>query len=422
MKLPILSILDSDLYKFTMQNAVLKLFPNAKVKFKFYNRGKTQFPPGFAEKLRNLVKEMETLALTQEEKEFLTKRAGHYLDPVYINFLEGYRYSSNEVGIIQNGGDLEIQISGYWFRTILWEVPLMSLISELYFEMTGQQIESDMVRDQKTQKKATYLKTIGAYFAEFGARRRYSFENQLRVTKILKEYGGQYFVGTSNVYIAFLLDVNPIGTMAHEWIMFHAAMFGFVSANVMALKNWKKVYKGYLGTALSDTYTTKDFFRSFGKEYGELFTGIRQDSGDPIEFAKTVIAHYQSLGIDPATKTIVFSDGLDVDTVNEIINFCRGKIKSSYGIGTNFSNDVGVKALNIVIKIDEVEIDGVTIPTVKLSDSSGKHTGNREMIKLCLLTLGLTENLKSCGFTNDAGVVDIDTTKLFTEYSYAKNC
>jgi nicotinate phosphoribosyltransferase len=419
MKLPILSILDSDLYKFSMQMAVLKLFPNIKVKYKFYNRGKTIFPAGFAEQLRILVKEMETLALTKEEKEFLVNKTGHYLDPVYLDFLEGYRFNSNEVGIIQNGGDLEIQISGYWFRTILWEVPLMALISELYFYMTGEKIDSETVIKQKTQKKAISLKTAGAYFAEFGARRRYSFENQLMVTKELKEYGGQYFVGTSNVYIAFLLNVNPIGTMAHEWIMAHAAMYGFNSANFTALKSWKKVYKGYLGTSLSDTYTTKDFFRSFGKEYAELFTGIRQDSGDPIEFAKHVIEHYKTLGIDPTAKTIVFSDALDVEKVNEIMDFCRGKIKSSYGIGTNFSNDVGVKALNIVIKIDEVELqDGLVVPTVKLSDSSGKHTGNKEMIKLCLLTLGLLGDAKSDGFIDDAGYIKIDTTKIYTN---AKN-
>lgn len=412
MKLPIKSILDSDLYKFTQQNLILKSFPNVKVRYKFHNRGKTQFPSGFADQLRTLVKEMETLALTKEEKNFLFHRCGHYLDAVYLDFLEGYRFNSNEVGIIQKGGDLEIQISGYMFRTILWEVPLMALISELYFNMTGQEIDSETIIIQKAQKKASYLKTIGANFAEFGARRRYSFENQLKVTKELKDYGAQYFVGTSNVYLAYLLDVNPIGTMAHEFIMLHSALYGFNSANKMALKNWKKVYKGYLGTALSDTFTSKDFFRSFDKEYAELFTGVRQDSGDPIEFAKKVIEHYIYLGIDPTTKTIVFSDALDVDKVNEILNFCRGKIKSSFGIGTNFSNDVGVKPLNIVIKLDEVDVDGVIIPVIKLSDSPGKHTGNKEMIKICMLSLRLFEEMRQSNFLDENELIAINTLEL----------
>jgi len=355
---------------------------------------------------------MEGLALTAEEKEFLVKKTGHYLDPAFLDFLEGYRFNSNEVGIIQNGGKLEIQISGYWFRTILWEVPLMALISELYCNMTGEEIESEMTIKQKTQKKAVALKTAAAKFAEFGARRRYSFENQLMITKELKEYGGDSFIGTSNVYIAFLLDLTPIGTMAHEWILFHAAVYGFTSANRMSLRNWKKVYHGYLGTALSDTYTTKNFFLSFNKEYAELFTGVRQDSGDPFEFAKNIIAHYTSLGIDPSTKTIVFSDGLNVETAVEILKFCRGKIKASFGIGTFFSNDVGVKPLNIVIKLDEVEFDGIKVFTVKLSDSLGKHTGNEEMIKICLLSLGLFEEAKACGFMDEDGKITINTLNL----------
>ena len=412
MEFPIKSILDSDLYKFTMQNAVMKLFPNIRVKYKFYNRGKTKFPPGFAEELKKLVKQMESLALTGDEKLFLSNKTGHYLDAVYLNFLEGYRFNSKEVKITQEGEDLDIEIHGYMFRTILWEVFLMALICELYFYMTGEEIEPEEIRDEKVKEKALFLKSNKAYFAEFGARRRYSFENQLRVTKILKEFGGEYFVGTSNVYIAYLLDVNPIGTMAHEFIILHSVLYGFKSANVMALKNWKRVYKGYLGTALSDTYTTEEFLRSFTKEFSELFTGVRQDSGDPIEFAKKMIAHYESLGIDPLTKTIVFSDALDMPKVKEILDFCIGKVKSSFGIGTNFSCDVGVKPLNIVIKIDAVEINGKMVYAIKLSDSIGKHTGNKEMIKLCLLTLGLINQAQACGFVDENGDVKINILKL----------
>ena len=412
MKFPILSILDTDLYKITMGQAVLKLFPNAKVKYKFYNRGKTNFPIGFAEKLRVLIKEMEGLALTKDEKVWLSDKASHYLDPAFLDFLEGYRFNSNEVGIIQDGGDLQIQISGYYFRTIYWEVPLMALISELYFNMTGEEIESDIVIKQKAQKKAIALRTSGARFAEFGARRRYSFEKQLMVTKELKEYGGECFVGTSNVYIAYLMDVNPIGTMAHEWVSYHASVYGFKVANSMSLRNWKKVYKGYLGTALPDTLTTDVFLRSFSKEYAELFSGVRQDSGEPIEFAEKIIAHYKSLDIDPLSKTIVFSDALNVEKTLEIIDFCRGKIKTSFGIGTFFSNDVGVKPLNIVIKLDEVEVYGKTINAIKLSDSLGKHTGNKELIKIACLELGLQEVMVKNNYMSENGDVTINYFKL----------
>lgn len=405
------SVLDNDLYKFTQQNAVLKLYPKIKVSYKFHNRGKTKFPQGFAERLREEVKNMESLALTKEEKVFMGEKAHKYLDPAYMDFLEGYRYDSKEIGIIQNGGELDIQISGYWFRTILWEVPLMALISELYYIMTGEAIESQIVIDQRNQQKASRLKRIGSTLAELGTRRRYSFEQQLNVIQAFKDYAGPYFVGTSNVYIAFLLNVNFMGTQAHEWFMFHSIFSGFKSANIAALNAWKRVYKGYLGTALTDTFTTNDFFRVFSKEYAELFTGVRHDSGDPIEFAKKTIEHYKSLDIDPLTKTIVFSDGLNMDKVEEISDFCRGKIKFSFGVGTHLSNDVGVKALNIVIKLDSVTIPGMEPQfCVKISDAFGKHTGNVEMIKLALLILGLHDHLKQ--YETEEGKILIDYKQL----------
>ena len=203
--------------------------------------------------------------------------------------------------------------------------------------------------------------------------------------------------------------------MAHEFIMLHSALYGFINANTMALKNWKKVYKGYLGTALPDTYTTKDFLRSFTKEYAELFSGVRQDSEDPIKFAQKFIDHYKSLDIDPLTKTVVFSDNLNTEKVNEILNFCRGKIKSSFGIGTFFSNDVGVKPLNIVIKLDQVEVNGKVIPVIKLSDSTGKHTGNIEMIKLCVVSLNLMDIAEASGFLDENKSITINTKELYDQ-------
>ncbi len=377
------SIIDNDLYKFTMQNAVIKIFPRAKVRYQFINRGKTAFPEGFAEQLRKEIAKMSELALTKNEKGFL-KNNCPYLDPTYLDFLAGYRYDPSELGVIQQEDDLQISIEGYWYRTILWEVPLMALISELYFKMTGQKIYDEAKIIDIARKKATGFNLLGISVADFGTRRRYSFDNHNRIVKALKNYGKPSFIGTSNVYFAMKHNLIAVGTHAHEWFMFHAAKYGFKMANKLALENWVKVYRGDLGIALSDTFTSDVFFQAFDTKFAKLFDGVRQDSGDPIEFADKAVAHYKSLKIDPLSKTIIFSDGLNPETVERITKHCRGKIKISFGIGTNFTNDVGVKPLNIVIKITEAKPEGQHwIHTVKLSDTKGKYTGDETSIKLC---------------------------------------
>jgi len=383
------SIIDNDLYKFTMQNAVIKIFPRAKVRYEFINRGKTPFPEGFAEQLRKEIAKMSELALTKSEKEFL-KTNCPYLDPTYLDFLAGYRYDSSELGVIQQGDDLQISIEGYWYRTILWEVPLMALISELYFKMTGQDIYDEAKIIDIARKKVTRYNLLGINVADFGTRRRYSFENHDRIVQALKNYGKPSFIGTSNVYFAMKHNLIAVGTHAHEWFMFHAAKYGYKMANKLALENWVRVYRGDLGIALSDTFTSDVFFQAFDTKFAKLFDGVRQDSGDPIEFAEKTIAHYKKLKIDPMSKTIIFSDGLNPDTVEKITKHCRGKIKISFGIGTNFTNDVGVKPLNIVIKITEARPEGQHwIHTVKLSDTKGKYTGDEKSIKLCKEVLGI---------------------------------
>ncbi len=385
------SIIDNDLYKFTMQNAVIKIFPRAKVRYQFINRGKTPFPEGFAEQLRKEIAKMSELVLTNNEKDFLKKNCA-YLDPTYIDFLAGYRYDPSELGVIQQGGDLQISIEGYWYRTILWEVPLMALISELFFKMTGQEIYDDAQIIDIARKKATGFNLLGISVADFGTRRRYSFENHDRIVKALKNYGKPSFIGTSNVYFAMKHNLIAVGTHAHEWFMFHAAKYGYKMANKLALENWVRVYRGDLGIALSDTFTSDVFFHAFDTKFAKLFDGVRQDSGDPIEFADKAVAHYKALKIDPMSKTIIFSDGLNPETVEKITKHCRGKIKISFGIGTNFTNDVGVKPLNIVIKITEAKPEGQDwIHTVKLSDTKGKYTGDEQSIKLCKEVLDIDD-------------------------------
>lgn len=376
------SILDNDFYKFTMQNAVIKLFPYAQAKYQFINRGETDFPKGFAEALQQEVDKMVNLKLTLEERRFLNENCP-YLDPTYIDFLHGFRYDPTELSINQKGGVLTVQVEGSWYRTILWEVPIMALISELYFKMTHKERISDEAVTKIAKDKILHYKELGVKIADFGTRRRFSLNVHRMVVKVLRDYGEGCFMGTSNVALAKELGIKPIGTHAHEWFMFHAAHYGFKMANILALENWVNVYRGDLGIALSDTYTTPIFFQSFDKKFSKLFDGVRHDSGDPIEFAKETIAHYKSLNIDPLKKTIVFSDGLNPATVDKIALFCKGKIGMSFGIGTNFTNDVGLKPLNIVVKMYEAKPkDAHWIGVVKLSDVKGKHTGTPDMIEL----------------------------------------
>lgn len=378
------SIIDSDLYKFSMQSAVIKLFPSARVRYEFIDRGDTKYPDGFGEELRKRVQKMALLKLTPAEYNFI-RVACPYIDLPYTDFLMGYQFDPSEVGIIQEGHKIKISIEGYWYRTILWEVPLMAIISELYFEMTGQKpIKSDAEIKEYNQKKGTFIKMNNLKHADFGTRRRYSYVIQSNMISDIKSYAGSNFVGTSNVHFAMIHDTKPIGTHAHEWFMFHGACYGYKMANLMSLDNWSAVYRGNLGIALSDTYTSDVFFNSFDTMHAKLFDGVRHDSGNAFEFTDKVINHYNKLNIDPKSKTIVYSDGLTVGKAKEIDEYVGGRIKTSFGIGTSLSNDVGVKPLNIVIKMTSCNPDGQQwINTIKLSDNPTKHTGNFDEVEMC---------------------------------------
>lgn len=385
----IISILDNDFYKFTMQNAVVNLFPRAKAKYALINRGQHQFPPGFGELLQNALTELARLQLTKSEKEFLSKKCP-YLPPTYLDFLQGFRYDPDEVTIIQDGTNLSVTIEGYWYRTILWEVPILFLICELYYEANHlNRISNEQVAEIAKNKILKY-RELGITIADFGTRRRHSYEVQKITVESLLKNGADCFIGTSNVHLAMLLNTKPIGTHAHEWFMFHAAKFGFKMANSLALENWVIIYRGDLGIALSDTYTSEVFFHQFDRKFSKLFDGVRHDSSDPIEFAKKTIAHYKNYGIDPLSKTIIFSDSLDYEKVKNIAEFCRGKIGFSFGVGTNFTNDVGLQPLNIFLKMtNALPEEGVWTPVIKLSDEKGKYTGDLNAIALAKKVLEL---------------------------------
>jgi nicotinate phosphoribosyltransferase len=385
------SILDNDFYKFTMQHAVVKLFPKAKARYEFINRGKHEFPEGFAEALRQAVDAMSGLKLSTEEKRFLFVNCP-YLDPTYLDFLQGYCYNPEEVIIEQDDVNVKIFIEGYWYRTILWEIPLLSLVSELFYKLHKLERNTDEDVVNVTKEKIQNYGRLGVTVAEFGTRRRHSYKVHELVMETLKRYGGNSFVGSSNVHFAMVKGVKPIGTHAHEWFMYHAAKYGFKMANSVGLENWVNIYRGDLGIALSDTYTTNVFYKQFDKMFAKLFDGVRHDSGDAVEFANQTINHYKQLGIDPRSKTIIFSDALNYDKVARIAEFCNGKIGMSFGIGTNLTNDVGLKPMNIVIKmVEALPEGGEWTPVVKLSDEKGKYTGEEKMIHLAKTILHIAE-------------------------------
>ena len=379
--------LDNDLYKFTAMNAIQKKFPDSEVVYRFVNRGNTSFPPGFADALKKEVEAMAGVVLSKENEKFMRAKC-YYVDSVFFDLLKGFRFNPAEVKVSQEGGKLDVEIRGLWYRTVLWEVPLMAMISELYFQMTGQ-VARDLER--KATEKAKAFADIKAEISEFGTRRRYSFDVQDRVIGILKENMKGLLNGTSNVYFAMKYDLIPMGTHPHEWFMYHGAHFGYRSANALALENWVDVYDGYLGIALTDTYTSDNFFNSFDTKYAKLFDGLRWDSGDPFEFTEKAVEHYRKHRVDPKSKTIVYSDALDLEGVKKIKAFVNGRLHDVYGIGTYLTNDVGVTPLNMVIKLFECRPKGseVFLPTVKLSDVEGKHTGYPDEVDLCLRMLRL---------------------------------
>jgi len=383
------SMLDNDFYKFTMQQGVIRLFPAAKARYQFINRGNHSFPPGFGQALRNAIDALAGLQLSREEKRFLQVTCP-YLDPLYLDFLEGYRYNPEEVHIEQHNDQLQVRIEGLWYRTILWEVPIMSLICELYYTLKGIDRISNEEVAMRTREKIERYRNLGVTIAEFGTRRRHSYQVHRYVVQALKQYGQGSFVGTSNVHMAMINQTKPIGTHAHEWFMFHAARYGFKMANALGLEHWVQVYRGDLGIALADTYTTEVFFKQFDKMFSKLFDGVRHDSGDALLFADKVINHYQCLGIDPKSKTIIFSDALNYDKVARIAEHCKDRIGMSFGIGTNLTNDVGPEAMNIVVKMTEAHPqDGEWTEVIKLSDEHGKYTGSEKMIALAKTILGI---------------------------------
>jgi len=373
----ITSILDNDLYKFSMAQAVLELYPDAEVTYKFINRGTQRFGYKFLESLKNEIAKMATLSLSDEEYEWV-KTACPYFKPAYLAYLKNYRFNPAEVEThIRKNGDLSIVVSGKWHSTILWEVPLLALVSEVYFSTIKTKWKIDG-QDAKAFNKGQALFEAGVKFADFGTRRRRSFDIQDLVVEQLATSGKTGFVGTSNMFLAMKHNVKPIGTMAHEFIQAMSALESLNHANRFAMEKWLEVYPNVLGIVLTDTYGSDAFFKEFDSVLANRYDGVRQDSGSPIEFGERAIEHYKNLGIDPRTKTIIFSDSLNTDKAIAINNHFAGQVKIAFGIGTHFTNDFDKSpALNIVVKLYAVNDFSI----VKLSDDKGKETGDPSAVK-----------------------------------------
>lgn len=390
---------DDDLYKFTMACAVIDNFPRTQVRYEFTDRDNRVYPPGFDVALREQLKMLEELRITDEEIAFMRRRC-NYIPDWFYSFLRGYRYDSRQVSVSQDSeGHLHVSIEGQWAQTILFEVKILAIISELYFRMTAEdrRFDYDVFRDA-TAERGRRLVEAGCSFSDFGTRRRASFKAQdVAVEELLKVNkscsGSGRMVGTSNVYLAMKHDTCPVGTMAHELVCAIAGMYGPLMANNLAMKAWSHTYRGSLGTFLYDTYGWRIFSLNFSEDYANMFKGLRVDSGDNFEQLDLIVKNYMRLNIDPATKQVVFSNALNVDRAVAIQHYAQGKCIPSFGIGTHFSNNfAGVRPLNIVIKLLDVKITEswpFFSSTCKLSEDKGKYTGDEATVKRFLEILHL---------------------------------
>lgn len=373
------SLLDTDLYKLTQCASILKRFPQALARFKFINRANTPFPAGFSERLKSEFEDLSKVRLTIAEYNWLLKNCD-YLTTEFLSYIMTYRFKPEELSISNSDGKLECFFSGKYSSVMQWEVPAMAIISQLYFDMLG--IKPDERAIDRMIVKANFIYKHGLHVADFGTRRRFSFDIHDQLVGVMKDIAGPNFLGTSNLKLAMKYDVKPIGTQAHEMYMLYAAIYGVNNANSKMIEHWEQDYNGKFLTALTDTYTSDIFFKQMTAQQARFWQGLRQDSGDPLVYLEKAIAFYEIHGINPKNKRIVFSDSLDVNKALQIRDAAKGRIECVFGIGTNLTNDVGAQPLNIVIKLDAVQKSGSAdiYNTVKLSDTPGKSTGDPKTV------------------------------------------
>ncbi|NLC60674.1 MAG: nicotinate phosphoribosyltransferase [Gammaproteobacteria bacterium] len=367
------SLLDTDLYKLTMMQAVLHQHPAAEAVYRFRCRTPGVDLSRHIDEISSEIDALCTLWFTREELDWL--RGLRFMKPDFVDFLGLFRldrkYLRLRASSAEQGG-IELEASGPWLHTILFEVPLLAIVSEVHMRhAAGADVRGEGLR--RLKDKAGRLRDAVGYedcrITDFGTRRRYSRAWHGEVVAMLAEELGPKFAGTSNVDLARRLGLNPQGTMAHEWLQaFQALGPRLRDSQVAAFDSWAREYRGDLGIALTDVIGLDAFLRDFDLYFCKLFDGMRHDSGDPFEWGERMIAHLQAHRIDPMGKVLVFSDSLDIDLVMRLYQRFRGRARMSFGIGTNLTNDVGVPPLSVVMKM--VRCNGQ--PVAKLSDSPGK--------------------------------------------------
>lgn len=379
MRLPqiINSLLETDMYKFSMGQTIFHQFTSYKTTWTFKCRNKdVHFTDEMVEEIKEQVQAFCQLRFTEEELEYLDNIT--WIKGTYVDFLRLWQPRYEEFTITTDAPcGLAIDAAGTWLNTSMYEIPVLAIVNEVYFRMAYdydvllKQFKRRLDEKVRLLEEDTYRLSD---FSEFGLRRRLSAEAQEMAVKAIAEVelpADSHFIGTSNVYLAKKFKLKPVGTMAHEWIMCTGQgnhKHNPAYSNWYALDAWVKEYGILNGIALTDTITTDCFLRDFQLTYATLFSGVRHDSGDPYEWGDKMIAHYNSLGINPRTKTLLFSDSLDFERATALYDYFKDKAKVAFGIGTFISNDTDEDALNIVMKT--TKCNGMDV--AKISDVAGK--------------------------------------------------
>ena len=379
MRLPqiINSLLETDMYKFSMGQTIFHQFTSYKTTWTFKCRNKdVYFTDEMVEEIKEQVQAFCQLRFTEEELEYLDNIT--WIKGTYVDFLRLWQPRYEEFTITTDAPcGLAIDAAGTWLNTSMYEIPVLAIVNEVYFRMAYdydvllKQFKRRLDEKVRLLEEDTYRLSD---FSEFGLRRRLSAEAQEMAVKAIAEVelpADSHFIGTSNVYLAKKFKLKPVGTMAHEWIMCTGQgnhKHNPAYSNWYALDAWVKEYGILNGIALTDTITTDCFLRDFQLTYATLFSGVRHDSGDPYEWGDKMIAHYNSLGINPRTKTLLFSDSLDFERATALYDYFKDRAKVAFGIGTFISNDTDEEALNIVMKT--TKCNGMDV--AKISDVAGK--------------------------------------------------
>lgn len=361
------SLLDTDLYKFTMMQCVKHQFPHTPVEYRLILRKPVDLR-SFRETIEAQINDFCQLKLTSDELNYLQSLG--FFKPDFINYLKTFSLPKHAITLDSHAEDLALTISGTWEETILFEVPLLAIISEIYNQAQDVQQRYQEGR-HRLQKKIDYIKQTcpDIIFSEFGTRRRFSHAWQEEVIHTLQQQLPNNLVGTSNLYFAKLFQLRPIGTMAHEFLQACQVLAPhIIGSQRFALEAWLREYPQDLGIALTDSLTMDVFLSEFDETLATRYQGLRQDSGDPIVWGEKALAHYEKLKIDPTTKIFVFSDNLNPEKVATIYQHFKGRCQVVFGIGTNLTNDLGVPSLDIVLKMIHTQHQ----PVIKITDSPGK--------------------------------------------------